>query len=777
MPVFFKKHAAFFGWFSAAFFLSLYPLFSLKQGLVLNDYALQFYPWTRAYAEALRSGNLLLWTPLIQSGFPLFAEGQTGMLYPLNLLFFGLWPFSSAYNLLFLLHFAVLGVSCYLLGRRLRLSNEASTLAAVLFSFGSAMGGLAGSFIAMRAMVWLPLMLLAAEIYLEKSDKRSLFWLALLGAQSWFSGAPQTALYVSFFSYAYFISRLFSRPDAKRRRFRAVVAYGISLACSGLIASAQLIPTMALARESTRTLQEKAFALWGSVAPWSLATLFMYSWGPFLRFSLYIGTAPFLLILFSSKRSDGERTMWMLAIFSFLLALGRFNPLYWVFVQFSVASFLRNPSKFLYFTAFFLSYIAAFSWDRLITQLEEPPKLRAYIQKLIFYLAIFLLIACTACFFVQNNEALLLRFGRWYTEHFVLGRSFHRGSVREYAEKLRSLIFVLKGELRFSSPFFWLPFAFGLGFITLLMIKARRQIGRSHFTSLWFILVIADLMLFGKCGYGTGLYGNIGPFPDPSPMSIYDPSTRWLDTTSGDDALFPPNRNMLSGHASVGAYSPLLNKDYYQLVADLGVLDDSLGCSKPVLQTLNEARPLLNFLGVRHVVTEANTELQGFSLERRDSKRRFYENSEARNEFSVVYKETTVQDPEQRIRYLRSKRFDPSQEVVLAKRSFLPVHEKLPDVPWPFNLKTDIIETRVDLFKPGWLVRNQVYDGSWRVTVDGKKNQVEEVDHCFQGVRVPAGVHKVAFRYEPRFFASGVWLLAAAFLSAVVIGIRLLYNR
>ena len=48
---------------------------------------LQFYPWQHAAVEALRSGQLPLWNPLVGSGAPLAANLQTGAFYPLNFLY------------------------------------------------------------------------------------------------------------------------------------------------------------------------------------------------------------------------------------------------------------------------------------------------------------------------------------------------------------------------------------------------------------------------------------------------------------------------------------------------------------------------------------------------------------------------------------------------------------------------------------------------------------------------------------------------------------------
>jgi hypothetical protein len=47
------------------------------------------------------------------------------------------------------------------------------------------------------------------------------------------------------------------------------------------------------------------------------------------------------------------------------------------------------------------------------------------------------------------------------------------------------------------------------------------------------------------------------------------------------------------------------------------------------------------------------------------------------------------------------------------------------------------------------LVRAVKFDPAWRVSVAGKPAELLRVNALFQGVRVPAGVHRVAFEYRP----------------------------
>jgi hypothetical protein len=88
------------------------PVFWLAPALVrrlapsFRDQGDFFYPLKLYTAERLRAGELPLWNPLSGTGEPWLANGQSGVFYPPTLLF--LLPFPGAAGILFLLlHFAI----------------------------------------------------------------------------------------------------------------------------------------------------------------------------------------------------------------------------------------------------------------------------------------------------------------------------------------------------------------------------------------------------------------------------------------------------------------------------------------------------------------------------------------------------------------------------------------------------------------------------------------------------------------------------------------------
>jgi hypothetical protein len=87
----------------------------------------------------------------------------------------------------------------------------------------------------------------------------------------------------------------------------------------------------------------------------------------------------------------------------------------------------------------------------------------------------------------------------------------------------------------------------------------------------------------------------------------------------------------------------------------------------------------------------------------------------------------------------------------------------------PDRLVVDATATR-----PGMLVVSDAWDPGWTATVDGREIDVERVDYVMRGVPLPAGAHRVEFRYEPWSFEAGraVSLVTLAGLAALALAGR-----
>ncbi|MGQ9715846.1 MAG: hypothetical protein ACUVST_13950, partial [Anaerolineae bacterium] len=141
------------------------------------------YPIHAAYAEALRQGRLLLWTPLLACGFPLFAEGQMGGLYPPNLFLYSLLPLDLAHNASPLLHLLLALVTAYAFAREVGLGRTAAAVVGYAYAWSVPLSTL-GDFVPAYTMAWLPALLAALERgYRSRRAEAFLVAGAVLGLQ------------------------------------------------------------------------------------------------------------------------------------------------------------------------------------------------------------------------------------------------------------------------------------------------------------------------------------------------------------------------------------------------------------------------------------------------------------------------------------------------------------------------------------------------------------------------------------------------------------------
>ena len=727
---FLKKHAAWILGFGALYLAFLWPLFAMQKGFTQGDYDLQFYPWTRLFAEELRAGRFALWTPLIQCGFPLFAEGQTAMLYLPNLLLFVLpAPFDVAYNAMFLIHFLLGGLFSYAFARKRGISEAGSAIFALAFTFGSSYAGCFYNIASMRTLVWFPALLWLIEHGFGALRGSWVWWLyAIVLSQSLLGGFLQTAVYGMGFALLYFALRFRVREGTRLDAYSFLAANALAV----FIASPQLWASLELAAHSTRSgLPGADFALWGSAEPWTFATLFMASWGSFVASGIYIGLAPFLFLCYRLK--GVPRDAWILLVVSVFLALGKYNPLWQLALNLPIVGMLRNPSKFLFFTSFFLAFIASGSYDKLVSDLEGGfVTTRRQLKRLAIGCAVILAAALAAAALVRVFEPAILSWGRDYVEEHIFGKPFHRLSMDAYMHKISVILGLIKQALNPLYPFFWLPFAFAA--FALARMKYFRSASKANFHASIILLLCIDLFVYGKNYFGSGFVGNLGPFPDTAQYSKLPKDGRYAEFAAASEEALPASRSMLYGIPVVGAYSPLVDKSYAQYVKRLGAVDDSFGRDKPDPLVFLGDDPLLDALAVKYVLSDKKELRPSLRLIGAVDGRFLFVNTQVGHEAFLKMPRT------------------PNMRVTPYTRSKDGLNESY----------------RFNSLSSGDFVRVVTHDPGWKATVDGYATPIERSGKAFQKVPIEkTGEHNVTFNYAPNWFIYGFWLYAIGLAAAL----------
>ncbi|MGB8644665.1 MAG: YfhO family protein [Anaerolineae bacterium] len=358
-----------------------------------GDIARFFYPTRLLYAQALQAGRLPLWTPEILLGFPLFAEMQTGALYPLHLLLYRLLPIDLAINYDILFHLAWLGAGMFLWARGRGLSAAGAAIAAFAFSAGGFGAGRITHMSVLSVAAWLPWALLMYDRWHRAPRLRYWVGLVAIWGMQFLAGHPQFMLLNVMTFGVYALGNLFgwvgnfSTPARRSWRVAAMDLLPVlAVALGAGIAAVQLLPTAELAQASARAggVTEDFFVEF-SYHPFYLALLFdpFILGNPYPRVSVeviaYFGALPLLLAARAViLRRTRETWFWVAVVLTaFLFALGGYTPVYRALRYLPVLNLFRVPARFLFPLALAVALLAGMGFDRVRDRLPTDTRARS----------------------------------------------------------------------------------------------------------------------------------------------------------------------------------------------------------------------------------------------------------------------------------------------------------------------------------------------------------------------------------------------------------------
>jgi hypothetical protein len=352
--------------------------------LAEGDLFTYFYPyWTEA-TRALRAGRLPLWNAYLFMGVPFLANSQAGVLYPLN------WPLwllltpQRALHWSILLHLGLAATGTYVLARSSqRLGRLGAWAAAATVALSGYLGAQVEHINQLQTLAWFPWMLAlydravrpappgnrrgAQPLGLPTPAMASLVGLAGVAGVMLLAGHTQSAFIALVGLGAYGLGP--AAWDALRGRgwrpmLRRGAAWLGAAALGALLAAGQLLPTLELARLSPRAggllfTERLSFSL----SPLYLARALLPGYvNPVepenIESIATIGVAGLCLLwcsLVGARRRDSSRRRGplLLAALGLFLALGLYNPVYWLLARF-VPGFahFRAPARWLALWAF-----------------------------------------------------------------------------------------------------------------------------------------------------------------------------------------------------------------------------------------------------------------------------------------------------------------------------------------------------------------------------------------------------------------------------------------
>jgi len=268
------------------------------------------------------------------------------------------------------LHIFLAGVFTYLYARRaLKMSPSGALVAAVVFALSGFLGAQVEHVNQLSVFAWLPLLLLLFhEAYTQQRVIYGLFASLVVGLQFLAGHAQASFINLSVLG-CYSIYLSLKRGGGRRTLpiWRALGLFmGVALLGAGL-AAAQLLPTLELSRLSLRGggltyRQAVSFSLRPTLLLLSLLPSFDYS--PFSEYIAYVGITPILLASLALLRKREGAFFGALALLGVFLALGLYNPFYYLLYRLVPGfSLFRVPARWLFLYTFGLAILAGLGME------------------------------------------------------------------------------------------------------------------------------------------------------------------------------------------------------------------------------------------------------------------------------------------------------------------------------------------------------------------------------------------------------------------------------
>jgi len=356
-----------------------------------SDTLTYYAPFSAYAAEALGNGALPLWNPYVYMGYPQFADGETGVLFPLH--FLALSTGHVEWLLLWgpVIRSLLAALAAYWLARSLRISPAGAALTGLAFGLGSFAVAQQHHLNVANSVFVLPAMLAAAERALTAvSARKRLAWFAFGGiffALALVGVHPQlvtiTGLGVAlhlFLSVA--TGRWRATIPGWRPRVGWVIGGGSIMLLAGLgLGALQAVPLYELVTQSLRgvTLSEVEASRFAVLPVATVQLLFPgifgsdeQFWGAWNRWetALYLGALPLSLGVLAFLRRPVRRVVWVLAVITvltWLFAQGSHGPtgLYDGLRQIPGFDRARAPGRFTLIVVMSLAILAGIGLDSL----------------------------------------------------------------------------------------------------------------------------------------------------------------------------------------------------------------------------------------------------------------------------------------------------------------------------------------------------------------------------------------------------------------------------
>ncbi len=777
------------------------------------DIATQNYPWKAFFAEHLRAGALPVWFPFMHSGFPLYAEIQAGFFYPLNWIFFSLFPVSAAYHGLQALHLFLCGVFLFLLAREWGQDRGPALFAALTFILSAFFFTHLVHLSMYLTACWLPLELLLLEKALKREAR---FWFLMLCpvvALQILAGHPQIVAFSAlalFFRLSWHVAVEFPRQGVGScLRWLALGAGVVGMALA--LSAVQILPTVELVKHSIRAGGlSQAVANEHSMAPWTLLmyvfpNLFGYA-TPALNTDFwlhgvnyweicpYAGLLPLLLcILPLRKKPVGPYSFfYFLLLFSLVMMLGTYTPLYGLLKNIPPFFYFRAPCRFILLATLALSLLSGYGLHLLLhagdRERERTLKFLTWTSGLATAAVLVVSSVGTLALSVFHGPLRhrLMEFGSRYIQEQIHEQGTFLKPLEYYEGKLSWAVDTILNRLREAlDPFLpgvYVPVLLLFLFFLLVVLTRRQICSNRAFLAGCILLLVLDLSVFGL-SYNPSIPREEAFSPSPVVERLQAEPERFRvmrdvrSTARGSrevKSLLPACIGSVWGIRCSDQFTPLALGRYVDL---LQVVRDDPGF---ILEGKIEHRNLLQLLGTRYILSNkpvrdlplaARYDREGVSLYRNPGELPLLF-------FASDYR--VEQDPERALGLMADPERDFSRTVLLEQKPpyDLPVRREEARIRVrSVSPDEDRVEAEVTAPTPGMLVLTVCHYPGWTVRVDGEPRRLYRADYTYQGVFLEPGRHTVSFRFDPPGLRTGAVFTLGSMILWLYLAIRMIRRK
>ena len=748
-----------------------WPLFFTQSWIPKGggDLASFIYPIYAFAARWLKRGTIPLWNPHLYMGMPFAADNQSGLLYPVNLIFFLLTTQLTyeAVELMAVTHVFLAGLFTYALLRDLpspRLTGDPTGLAtigripavagAIAFMFSDLFVVHLGNLNIIATATWLPLALLCirrATFRFESPDREGrggwawAGWSGVVLGIAALVGHAQMFLYVGMAVALYTLFHMYVHRQAGPKM---ALAQAGKLLLAGIIAfglaAISLIPAYDLTQYTVRASLTYAQASEFAIPPAGLVSLLTPGffgrgtgpfWGPWLRTEMgYVGVLPLMLaaiaVVLTFQRYALSRFWLILGALGLLIALGGHTVLHgWTFALIPFFRQLRVPARAIFAFDLAVAVLAAEGLDVLMHPLSHQARqmLRSLNRALLWI-----------------GGALTL-VGVPLMGHAVLqSRLSPPDILAQTAGSMGSLIFFL------------ILFAAGVGWLAM---RRYELVQPTALGVLAVCLIAFDLI-------SLGAYVEIEP---NDPLVGYQPDQTMAFLKADPDVF---RVEVLPG--APGGWA----SDW----ALIHEMDDWGGIWNPLrlgaYDTLTWAgidreTPYYDLYNCKYVIAHQDTAVPArFEPVFREGEQVVYVNPRAVPRAFMVYRTQIASGQKKALNMAKAPDFDPASRVVLERQSGASPLEASPgDGEWDVAIVDrgpNHLDLHVVTSAEGYLVISEMWMPGWVASMDGAKSEVLRANYTFHAVHIPPGTHDVHMVYKPRpwFVGLGITLATLAALAA-----------